>query len=371
MAVLTEADVRELAGYKGETAPVTSLYLDVDGARHVRRQDLLHELDVLLKPVRKDHGGQASVLKDLKKIEDLVRGGIDRSHVRGLAVFSCAAHGFWRVVELPVAVRSHVVVNHTPAVRQLESVLDEYERFGVLLADRQRARIFVYELGELVDSSELFDRMPRQEDDDRSMRKDQAADHNDERSHRHLRQAADVTFKVLQDDGFERLIIGAPDEIANELESLLHPYLRERLVARCHVRVDASLDEVRLAALEVEADVERRREADAVIRLRDAVGAQGRGVAGLDDTLKALVERRVSVLLVSSSFSHPGWRCAGCGWVGRVGRGCPVCAGDMQQVDDVVEEAIEEALAQSCEVEVCVGNADLDVLGQIGALLRY
>jgi hypothetical protein len=43
----------------------------------------------------------------------------------------------------------------------------------------------------------------------------------------------------------------------------------------------------------------------------------------------------------------------------------------MVEVTDVVEEAIEEALAQSCEVEVCVGNADLDVLGQIGALLRY
>ena len=43
----------------------------------------------------------------------------------------------------------------------------------------------------------------------------------------------------------------------------------------------------------------------------------------------------------------------------------------MTKVDDVVEEAIEEALAQDCRVEVCVGNADLDVLGRIGALLRF
>ena len=43
----------------------------------------------------------------------------------------------------------------------------------------------------------------------------------------------------------------------------------------------------------------------------------------------------------------------------------------MYAVDDVVEEAVEEALAQSCDVQVCVGNADLDVLGRIGALLRY
>jgi hypothetical protein len=37
----------------------------------------------------------------------------------------------------------------------------------------------------------------------------------------------------------------------------------------------------------------------------------------------------------------------------------------------VVEEAIEEALRQHCHVEICVDNADLDVLGRIGALLRY
>jgi peptide chain release factor subunit 1 len=43
----------------------------------------------------------------------------------------------------------------------------------------------------------------------------------------------------------------------------------------------------------------------------------------------------------------------------------------MDPVDDVVEEAVEEALAQSCRVTVCAGNADLDVLGRIGALLRY
>jgi len=37
----------------------------------------------------------------------------------------------------------------------------------------------------------------------------------------------------------------------------------------------------------------------------------------------------------------------------------------------VVHDAIEMALAQSCQVEICVGNADLDVMGRIGALLRY
>ena len=50
---------------------------------------------------------------------------------------------------------------------------------------------------------------------------------------------------------------------------------------------------------------------------------------------------------------------------------CPVDGQTMDHVDDVVEDAVDVALGQGCHVEVCVGNADLDVLGRIGALLRY
>jgi hypothetical protein len=43
----------------------------------------------------------------------------------------------------------------------------------------------------------------------------------------------------------------------------------------------------------------------------------------------------------------------------------------MDLVDDVVEEAVEEALANKCRVQIVRENADLDVLGRIGALLRF
>jgi hypothetical protein len=43
----------------------------------------------------------------------------------------------------------------------------------------------------------------------------------------------------------------------------------------------------------------------------------------------------------------------------------------MVQVVDVVEEAVEDALEQSCRVLLSHESADLDVLGRIGGLLRY
>ena len=371
MAAITEAAIRELASKKGEKAPITSCYLDVDGRRVARHRDLEHEVDVLLKSARSRADGDASVNADLRRIESYVRDDLNRSRVRGVAIFACAADDMWQVIELPVPVRTRVVINHTPAVGQLESVLREHEPIGVLLADRQRARMFVFELGELVERSELFDQTPR-EIDGRGER--DRGDHTqalEARNQHHVRTAAQVAFTVWGQHPFAHLVIAAPDDLAGQLEGALHPYLRKRLAGRLSVPVTASHEQVLAAAQQVEAEVERARQAEIVDRLRAAVSARRRGVAGLADTVEALGDHRVATLLVSSGYSAPGWRCTRCDRLAAMGRRCRTCGEDMVEVEDLVEDAVEEALAQQCQVEICIGNADLDVMGRTGALLRY
>lgn len=371
MPVVTEDVIRSLAGFKGEQAPVTTCYLDVDGRRYLRHQDYELELDALLRTARTKANGDVSVQADLRRIEDFVKSGLDRSRTRGLAIFACDAHDLWEVIPLAVPVHNRVVVNHAPAVGQLESVLEEYERIGVLLADRQRARMFVFELGELTESSELFEELPRDYDSRGERERGDTQPHVEALTQQHLRRAADVAWAAFQQRSFQHLAVGAADEIANALESLLHPYLKQRLSGRVPVAVNASLDDVRQAAIEIEQRMERAKEAGLVERLREAVATGRRGVAGSASVLAALAEHRVERLLVSQGYEEAGWRCGGCGRLALVGRTCGRCGAEMVPVDDVVEEAVEEALGQSCRVEICVGNADLDVLGRIGALLRY
>jgi len=369
---ISETQIRDLAGFKGEEAPVTSLYLDVDGRHRIRARDYEVAMERMTRPVRERElqAGNDSVCADLKRIEDHVKAGIDRSQVRGLALFSCSAHDFWEVIELAVPVRDRLVVNHTPYVRELEAVVARHERFAVLLADRQQARLLLFHQGELLDKQEHVDVLPRHDDDGGQVRKDQLADHTATAAQRHLRHAAQAAFEFWQHQGFDHLVLAGPEEIAGELERELHPYLKDRLAASLPMAVHARDDEIARAAQDVEEGVERAREAAAVDRLRHAVGT-GTGVAGLDPVLEALVARRVETVLISEGFEAPGWRCPSCAWVGTMGRRCPLCDAEMDQVDDVVEEAVEDALAQACRVRFCRENADLDVLGRVGALLRY
>jgi peptide subunit release factor 1 (eRF1) len=384
---ITDAALRDLAGFTSERAPVTSCYLDVDGRRYIRPQDLEPHLDDLLRKGRRRMAGLeaangsspwadgraalASVDADLRHISDFVRGGLDRSSTRGLAMFSCSAERFWQVVELAVAVPNVIVVNATPHIRVLESVVDQHQRFAVLLVDRQRARIFLFEQGQLVEKQEHFDRLPRHEDDGGQMDRDHVAGHAQAAAAHHLRRAAQAAFAAHQEHPFDHLVLGVPDALVREMERELHPWLRDRIAARLTIPVTAKDDEIAQAALEVEAGVERAREAVLVERLRQSVGAGTGGAVGLPDVLAALVARRVETLLVSEGYEAPGWRCRSCRFVGVRGRPCPLCSTDMDQVDDVVEEAVEEALNQGCRLTMCRANPDLDVLGRIGALLRF
>ncbi len=370
MAVLSEAAIRELAGIRSEVAPITSCYLDVDGRRLIRHQDVERELDTVLRTARQRPNGERSVHDDLRRIEAFVKGGFDRQATRGLAIFACSTTDLWKVIELPKPVRTCVVINHAPAVGQLESMLQEHEAIGVLLADKQRAQLYVFELGRLVDRSELLDELPRDYDSRGERERGTPEHHREELAHQHLRNAARAAFDLWQARGFHHLAIGAPDAIAGELEQALHPYLSARLCGRVPVGVGASPAEVLAAAEVVEADVERTREAALVDRLKEAAATGRRGVGGLPGTLAALSQHRVERLVVSKGFAQAGWR-APDGALAVVGPVQPDTGATMERVEDVVEDAIEEALTQGIPVSICVGNADLDVLGRIGALLRY
>ncbi len=372
MTVITEASIKELAGFKGSDAPVVSCYLDVDGRRRIRPRDYQLELESLQKKLaasRPEH----DLRSDFARMSDYVRTELHRQGVRGIAMFSCAAKQYWKVVSLPVPVANRLSVNHSPVVAPLEAILHTLEPLAVLLVDRQRARMFLLQFGEIVERSELFEALPREYDrrDDASRgSKERERHHTEELAHQHLRHSAEAVFSLFQATGFGRLSIGATDEIHAAIERELHPYLRERLAPRIHVPVTASESEITKAAIAIEEVVEHEREVATVARLLDAAGAGAKGVTGLGGVLTALNERRIATLIVSNGFVESGWACR-CGALALKGPRCPVDGQEMERVDDVVSEAVDASLLEGAQVVTCEANADLDVHGRIGALLRY
>ena len=133
--------------------------------------------------------------------------------------------------------------------------------------------------------------------------------------------------------------------------------------------------------------VEIERERELLARLAQGLGTGGRGAAGLQPTLDALLQARVETLLLLDGFSAPGAVCPRCGWMGADPQAtrCPVDDEAVQRRDDVVEAAIAATLQQDASVVVVPRRDDpadpdtgpsscfleLEGHGGIAAVLRF
>src|SRR3954470_2691819 len=171
----------------------------------------------------------------------------------------------------------------------------------------------------------------------------------------------------------EGVLVGGPQETITDFEGTLHPYLRERLAGRIDIDVEnTSPEDVRRTAAERIAPRARQAHEQALERLAELFGSNGRAASGLADVLAAVHEQRVEVLLVDRGFTAPGVCCPQCGFLGGEGfRECPADGTAVERRDDVVEAAIERAITQSAAVHVLRDRPELASHGHIAAILRF
>ena len=374
---MTELDrglLRALAEWDGAGAPITSLYLTVDGRRFPRKGDYEVRLDELVRGARGqtrtlERAGARSVERDVAAMSAFVRDEFGRGDVRGLAMFSSHAAGLWEVVPVPRPVRDRAVVAPHADLRPLEAVLETYRPVCAALVDYATARLFLVELGRIEEVSDLWDDVPNRHEQGgwAQMRMQR---HVDDHRAKHLRRAADALFALFRRRPFEHLVLAGPAEAHREIELSLHDYVRRRVCASISLPITATSAEVQARVLEIEEAVERERERNAVDRVIQAASANAHGTVGLDATLGALAAGRVAELVVSIAASSPGTRCEVCGRLATGTGRCATCGGRTAPVSDVVETAVTDALRTGARVETVLGDG-LNERGGIGALLRF
>ena len=379
MSDIDQEFLRKLAEWNSNGVPVSTLYLDVDGRRHPRRQDYVPRAEQLCHALQREadrqgRDAQGSVSKDTDRMMDFLR-SLDRGQTRGLAMFSASGAGLWEQVQVPRPLRDRAVVSPHPYVLPLEAVLETYEAFCTVLVDREKARIFLARMGTIKERADVFDEVPGQhEQGGRSQAR--YSRHIEEMVARHLKHVADVLLRFFKRTGFDHLILAGPEEVLPEFEGGLHDYLRRRIVGRITLPMTASPREVLERSLATEEAIEAERERTVAEKVRAEAAAGRQAVLGLRGVLDALNQGRVDVLVAPIGLSGRGIECTQCGWLaaGTEGRSCPSCAGRMEPVQDIVESAVARALRQSSRVEtlpLTAGDPGTLPEQQIGALLRY
>lgn len=366
--MLTDNNLQELLGYQSES-PVLSIYLDTDPAEG--------NVDIHKLRLR-------SMLKEVDLPDDVaaVTRYFDHEHDwsgRSVAVFSCAPQGFLRAYTLAVPIRSRVRVSDRPHVKPLADLLDSYGGYGVVLVDKQDARMFYFHLGELREEEGLSGESVRrakhgggsQAMGGRGSLAGQM-DNVDELAERNIKDAVEFATRFFKENNVRRILIGGTEDNVALFRGQLPKSWQSLVVGTFPISMHASHNEVLEKAMQVGEEAEYRREEKLANTVVTNAAKEKGGVLGLDDTLKAVHDGRVQILLIRDGYSAPGCRCTGCGYLSSQHMdACPYCGGQCEEITDAVELAVRKVMQLGGDVEVLHSDQVVGQFDQIGALLRY
>ncbi len=351
MAEMVEADqqaLRRLTENGGGPALTLSVYVSLERPEVRTPETLRLELSSRLKEAEGQlrpgvaNDAAASFDASLAQARELLESvPLDDHGLRAVALF-CAEgsepllFGLRRPLDSTLA----AAFGARPAIEPMLEGL-EGDSWAVALVSRKHARVFRGNDSALVEIADVDDDVHRRHSQggwaqaryQRGVEKE-AADH--------VGRVCDLLFALHERRPLDHLAIGGPEEIRPLVEEKLHPYLRERLAGRMKIDVEhSSAADVLEHMRPLGAELRRQAEQRAVERLEAGLGTGEQAVAGMDEVLAALRDRRVETLLLTAADTGAE-----------------------------AERAVEEAVAQAARVLSFEGNA-LGRFGGVAALLRF
>ncbi|HEY9075120.1 MAG TPA: hypothetical protein VIO61_01160 [Anaerolineaceae bacterium] len=366
--MLTESAIRELLDFSAPD-PVLSIYLNTEpsqgnaDAYRLRLRNMLKEVNLPL---------------DIAAIERYFSTEYNWSG-RGVAVFSCAPAGFFRAYPLAVPVRNLVHVGSKPSVKILAGLLDSYGGYGVVLIDKQGARLFSFHLGELREQEGMLGEAVKHTKRGGAStfpgRRGGVAGttrYAEEVVDRNMKEAVDFAIHFFEENRIRRILIGGTDENVNQFNGFLPKSWLSLVIGTFPMSMSASHTEVLNRALQIGNEIEIQREARLVEDLLTAAAKNTGGVTGLEETLAAVSSGRVQTLVLVEGLRKRGYHCKETGVITTdKERAQSGSEGSFIPVADVVDLAVSAVMRLNGGVEIVQSTPAFEKAGGIGALLRY
>jgi peptide subunit release factor 1 (eRF1) len=353
-----------------------TVYLDIDQNKQSnRKRGVVVQAEALLKDLRSRHGRSSRLDIASQQALKLIRAMRPQGKAAIIVVHSETELAEIHQIGLPFPVSAHW--RKGAFLRPIVEAMDEHERYGIVLTDNKRARMFTAYMGELTEHEDLYSETSQRT---RALGSDQmrAQTRQDRRHSEEAASHAKRTIDALHDlslrSPFDRLIVAGPPKPAGQLVRLLPKRLKGKLVETMSMRVGASNKEVLNKIISLQRRMERESESVLVEGVLAELHDRGKAVAGFGSVLDAVNQGRVWKLVYSKGLRKEGGECKECGSYSPHAVGpCVYCGSDVGRLSHCVDRLSQSVMEMGGQVEVVDGPAadDLEPHGSIAALLRY
>ena len=298
-----EQIIDQLAAFEPVELPVVSLYLNAQ-ANEVGRQDferfVRKEFSERARTFPAHSPARESFERDVERINEYLRDEV-RPETNGVAVFACAgADGFFQAVQTAAPIENHrLYVYNQPHLYPLARLMEQYPRYAVLIADTNRARLFVFGRGKALSSDEIQNVKTRgaKVGGWSQMRYQR---HLEQYHMQHAKEVADILERVTREDDIQHIILAGDEVIIPQLREQFPKSLAEKIIDVLSLDINAPEHEVLAESLAAMREHDAQSDVEKVEQLINEYRAGGLAVVGSTDTLEALSMGQVEELVITA-----------------------------------------------------------------------
>jgi peptide subunit release factor 1 (eRF1) len=372
---MPEKLLERLIDFEPIPAPVISLYLDARVNEQGQRTFLpfvKKQLNERSKSYENQSEERQSFEEDFVRIMRYLESEVPPS-VHGLAIFACSASEDWFEVGLFDAPfeRNRLFISDRPHLYPLARLVDQYRRYAVVLADTNRAQIFVFAAGRAVDRQEL-ENVKTKHTKVGGWSQARYQRHEQNYHLQHAKEVVDMLEKIVLEENIEAIILAGDEAVVIPLlREQMPKTIEDRVVEALSLGIDTPEHELLDESLAAFQRHDSLTDMEKVQRLLNEYRADDLGVAGVPDTLAALSNGQVEELLIVAKPEGIQF--------------------DEEEVDKVLklyknDEALPDPLDQRMVADELVRRANvlssarvtfiedstlLEQLGGVGGFLRY
>lgn len=372
-----ERVVKELTHYERTRFPVTSAYLTVSNDTRNRKAHLI-ELKKMFRYKQNTtyfnqlpDEEQESVRQDFAKIYQWYDEELDTSNYISSICFSSAKSDYWKVINMKIPLDNELAIEPTPAIYQLSKLFSNHRRYGVVLVDKSKAKIFEYRFGEYLELFKVTDNAPesikvggfkgrRERNVERNIR---------HRVIHHYKEVAQKAFELYKNHRFHWIVLGGHKEAISDFQHYLHDYLKHQVMGIIEVEPEAPLSEVFGKIRQTEGQARQRFERELI----ESIGNNRQGnrvIYGIEAIVPKVRDSWVDTLIINYNYQHKGAFCRKCDYLTlKASQECPHNCGPLERTDNIVDRLLYHALNQSVNIQFV--DDPLAKYGHIAAILRF
>lgn len=295
-----------LLAFEATTLPVISLYLNAQSDDHGRTgfdSFLRRELLPRAKTFPSGSPERQSFDKDIDKITQFLEDGVEAS-ANGIAIFACSGAELFETIQLNAPLEdNYLYVYNQPHLYHLTRLDDAYPRYAALLTDANTARIFVFGLGETLETEEVKGKKVQRVkvggwSQARYQRRVENAHAN------HAKEAVEALERIASQENIRHILLAGDPQMTPLLEEQMPKHLKSKLVDVMKIDLKASDQEIFTATLERMREEDTKTDAEKVERLLREYRGRGLAIIGQEAVLEALANGQVDELLISAALER-------------------------------------------------------------------